>query len=72
MPRRKKPEDYQIQGASAEMAGDTTAARPDPDRIARRAYELYLARGAEHGRADEDWLSAERELLNGGRPRGDS
>jgi len=30
--------------------------------IARRAYELYLERGAADGRADEDWLRAEREV----------
>ncbi|BFU94761.1 MAG: conserved protein of unknown function [Nitrospira sp.] len=30
--------------------------------IARRAYELYLERGAGDGRADEDWLRAEREV----------
>jgi hypothetical protein len=30
--------------------------------IARRAYELYLRRGAEHGRDVDDWLQAEREL----------
>ena len=28
----------------------------------RRAYEIYLARGGEDGRAVEDWLAAEREL----------
>jgi hypothetical protein len=30
--------------------------------IARRAYELYLARGCEHGHDVEDWFQAEREL----------
>lgn len=30
--------------------------------IARRAYDLYLARGGEHGHHVEDWLQAEREL----------
>jgi hypothetical protein len=30
--------------------------------IADRAYELFLARGCEHGRDVEDWLQAEREL----------
>lgn len=35
---------------------------PSHDEIARRAFELYLARGREHGRAKEDWLEAEREL----------
>ena len=32
------------------------------EKIARRAYELFLARGAEHGSALQDWLDAEREL----------
>ena len=29
------------------------------NRIARRAHEIYEARGGEHGRALEDWLQAE-------------
>jgi hypothetical protein len=43
----------------------------DPrERIAARAYALYLERGGEHGRDTEDWLAAERELShrNGGSP----
>ena len=32
------------------------------DAIARRAYELFQARGGEHGYEIEDWLQAEREL----------
>ena len=31
--------------------------------IARRAYEIYTARGGSHGYDIEDWLQAERELL---------
>ena len=30
--------------------------------IARRAYDLYLARGCEPGHDVEDWLQAERDL----------
>ena len=31
--------------------------------VARRAYELYLARGGDHGHnVDDDWRQAEREL----------
>ena len=30
--------------------------------IARRAYDLYFARGCEHGHDVDDWLKAEREL----------
>ncbi len=35
------------------------------EQIARRAYELFLARGGEHGHDVEDWLQAERELSLG-------
>ena len=34
--------------------------------VARRAYELYLARTGNHGQhVDDDWLQAERELRDG-------
>jgi NADPH:quinone reductase-like Zn-dependent oxidoreductase len=36
----------------------------DDDEIRTRAYELYLARGAQPGRELEDWLQAERELTS--------
>jgi hypothetical protein len=39
---------------------------PARDEIARRAYELYLARGAGDGRDVEDWIQAERELQDQG------
>jgi len=32
-------------------------------KIAERAYRLYLDRGAEDGHAVEDWLRAERDTL---------
>jgi hypothetical protein len=35
---------------------------PSREEIARRAYELYLARGEVHGYDRDDWLQAEREL----------
>jgi Protein of unknown function (DUF2934) len=31
-------------------------------RIARRAHEIYEARGGQHGKAMDDWLQAEREV----------
>jgi len=43
-------------GKSGSMAG------PTHEQIAKRAYELYLARGAEHGHDAEDWAQAESEL----------
>ena len=33
------------------------------EKIRHRAYELFLNRGAQHGRDLEDWLQAEAELL---------
>ena len=46
-------------------ATSTLAATQAPtyEEIAKRSYELYLARGGEHGHADEDWARAEAELL---------
>jgi hypothetical protein len=43
----------------------TEANSPQIDQIARRAYELFLARGSEHGHDVEDWLQAEREIRLG-------
>jgi hypothetical protein len=37
-------------------------AKPSHDLIAKRAYELFLERGGEHGHDEEDWLTAERQL----------
>ena len=37
-------------------------AMPSHDLVARRAYELFLARGGTHGRDLQDWLEAERQL----------
>lgn len=34
------------------------------EQIHRRAYELYEARGREHGHDREDWLQAEAEILD--------
>ncbi|MEA3204135.1 MAG: hypothetical protein QOI63_1815 [Thermoplasmata archaeon] len=40
-------------------------AHPSPEAIRVRAYEIYLARGAQPGRDAEDWAQAERELRAG-------
>jgi hypothetical protein len=48
-------------------ATTTRSVRPCPthDRIAARAYELFVERGGHHGSDWEDWLLAERELMAG-------
>jgi len=38
---------------------DITISREE---LEKRAYELYLQRGAEHGHDQEDWLAAETQL----------
>ena len=54
-------------------SGDTTGANMDRELVARRAYELYLARGGADGQAMDDWLAAERELRRRGEaPIGES
>jgi hypothetical protein len=47
--------------AALPLAGSPS--RPSVESIARRAYEIYLERGGEHGHDQEDWLRAEGELL---------
>ena len=46
-------------------ANDNTVAfvQLDHGEIARRAYELFQSRGMTHGRDVDDWLAAERELM---------
>ena len=41
-------------------AGDQ---RPSREDVAARAYEIFLARGGESGREMDDWLQAEKELM---------
>jgi hypothetical protein len=38
------------------------ATTPSREEIARRAYEIYVARGRAGGHETEDWVQAEREL----------
>ena len=44
-------------------ASRDASSRIDPEAIAQRAHERYERRGREHGRDQEDWLEAERELI---------
>jgi hypothetical protein len=51
---------------SAQHPDDVTAdaglTAPPDDEVRRRAYELYMARGAVDGDDVADWMAAEREL----------
>ncbi|MFB1483032.1 DUF2934 domain-containing protein [Corallococcus sp. RDP092CA] len=48
--------------ASAPMS---RSAAPTQEQIARRAYEIFQARGGTHGNPEQDWHQAERELRLG-------
>ena len=65
---RKKAGDSGSAGTATlpQSVGDTTVADADRDRIAARAYELYLARGGTDGLDMDDWLEAERQVRGGG------
>jgi hypothetical protein len=45
---------------------DTRPPRRDPitEAIARRAYELFLERGGQHGHDVDDWFHAEQDILD--------
>lgn len=68
--RKRKPpiaEQTQSKNKSSIETPVTKEAFPFDDvraRIAVRAYELYVGRGRRDGYAEEDWLHAEREILN--------
>jgi len=44
------------------MSASAAKSLPSREEIAKRAFELYLARGGEHGHDAEDWAQAESEL----------
>jgi hypothetical protein len=48
--------------ASAPKSVKMTPNGPSFEEIAKRSYELYLARGGVSGHEIEDWLTAEAEL----------
>jgi hypothetical protein len=56
---RRKPENSSDQEAGQQFGGTAVA---DRERVAIRAYELYMARGCGEGQDLDDWLCAEREL----------
>ena len=48
---------------------ETVPGAPMREEIELRAYQIYIERGGAHGQDVEDWLQAERELVEKyGRP----
>ncbi|RKH36065.1 DUF2934 domain-containing protein [Corallococcus sicarius] len=65
----ERPQAPQAQPAPQAASNSATATRSPPaptnEQIARRAYEIYQARGGTHGSSEQDWFQAERELKLG-------
>ncbi len=53
----------QLTAASRQFQDLDTVLRAIHQRIQSRAYELYLQQGRQPGKALENWLQAESELL---------
>ena len=49
-------------GQSSAFAEPARKGGDHRERVAQRAYELYLSRGGAHGSDWEDWLAAERRV----------
>lgn len=63
--RRPEGDPNSVESSNPVETGGAHSSAQSPDRIAARAYELYLARGGSDGQDFDDWLAAERELASG-------
>jgi hypothetical protein len=49
--------------SSSESQPQTASGAPTREEIELRSYQIYVERGGAHGQDVEDWLQAERELI---------
>ena len=49
--------------SSLESQPQTVPSAPTREEIELRAYQIYVERGGAHGQDVDDWLRAERELV---------
>jgi len=63
----ESPNETEVQesGARPAWSDDSHTETSRQDLISRRAYERFQMRGGEHGRDQDDWLEAEREMNKG-------
>jgi hypothetical protein len=61
-PNRAEASDVQIAAADDKTTSVSMASEPSEEDIRRRAYQMYLDRGGDHGGDFDDWLRAEEEL----------
>ncbi len=52
-----------IEKSSARSGPQTAEGHPTHEEIELRAHQIYVERGGAHGQDVNDWLQAERELL---------
>ena len=64
-PKRNGSTKTQATSTQAETGEVSVRNSARDEEIRRRAYEIYLERGEQPGRALDDWLQAERELERG-------
>ena len=62
--RKLDPRDALLLKQTEELRNDLLGNAGIRERVSFRAYELYERRGADHGRALEDWAKAENEVLS--------
>jgi hypothetical protein len=60
----KEPQAIEALNGEERAAGAAGNSVVDEE-IRRRAYQIYLERGEEHGRDLDDWLQAKREFESG-------
>ena len=63
-PTNQGPTNTSVAHTSPTQAPETDSQELDQDKVRRRAYEIYLQRGAVAGFQVEDWLQAESEVLD--------
>lgn len=63
MPRTRNTTNGATGPAKTKRPSSTKKANvPSPEDVAKRAYDIYVSRGGNHGADFDDWLEAERQL----------
>jgi hypothetical protein len=65
-PKRPQADTQQTSGSESTPYSSSATGGYDRDRVATRAYELYMQRGGGDGNDMEDWFMAEREFSSNG------
>jgi hypothetical protein len=61
-PAENEPSEAAVVAEAAAIYPDTFDTAPSADEIAAEAYAIYLSRGGEDGRDQDDWYEAVRRL----------